>query len=72
MYDETKAPHSANDLPPPSSPHSECQPASAETLQQHGMESERIARDIGFERALTEWIMKHRTNWCRNREPEAS
>ena len=32
------------------------------------IESEKAGRDIGFEQALTDWIIKHRSNWRRNRQ----
>jgi hypothetical protein len=28
------------------------------------IESEKQGRDIGFEKALTDWIAKHRLGWC--------
>lgn len=33
--------------------------------------SEKEGRDIGFERALTEWVTKHRQAWRRARQEEA-
>lgn len=30
------------------------------------IESEKNGNDIGFERALVDWISKHRTGWCEN------
>ena len=33
--------------------------------------SEREGRDIGFERALTEWSQMHRTHWRKARQREA-
>lgn len=30
--------------------------------------SEREGHDIGFERALTEWVAKHRETWRKKRE----
>ena len=31
------------------------------------IESEKAGHDIGFERALTDWIIKHRTKWRKSR-----
>ena len=31
-------------------------------------ESEKAGRDIGFERALTDWIIKHRSKWRKSRQ----
>ncbi|MDB6052855.1 MAG: hypothetical protein JWN25_378 [Verrucomicrobiales bacterium] len=39
-----------------------------EILKHKWIESEKIGRDIGFERALTDWIVKHRTNWRKSRQ----
>ena len=33
--------------------------------------SEREGHDIGFERALTEWVSKHREAWRRERQAPA-
>jgi hypothetical protein len=32
------------------------------------IESEKAGHDIGFERALTDWIIKHRTKWRKSRQ----
>ena len=34
-----------------------------EILRHKWFESERAGRDIGFERALLDWMMNHRTSW---------
>jgi hypothetical protein len=34
-----------------------------EILRHKWLESEKIGYDIGFERALLDWIVKHRTSW---------
>ena len=31
------------------------------------IESEKLGRDIGFERALLDWMLKHRTPWRQSR-----
>jgi len=38
-----------------------------EILRHKWLESEKAGHDIGFERALLDWIVKHRTNWRRDR-----
>ena len=38
-----------------------------EILRHKWLESEKNGFDIGFERALTDWILHHRTNWRRKR-----
>ena len=40
-----------------------------EILKHKWIESEKAGHDIGFERALTEWIIKHRANWRKSRHP---
>ena len=39
-----------------------------EILRLKWLESEKAGYDIGFERALTDWIMKHRAAWRRSRQ----
>ncbi len=34
-----------------------------EILRYKWLESERLGKDIGFERALLDWIRKHRDGW---------
>ena len=36
------------------------------------LESEKVGHDIGFERALLDWIVKHRSTWRRSRRPTPS
>ncbi|MDX2226256.1 MAG: hypothetical protein SFY92_04055 [Verrucomicrobiae bacterium] len=38
-----------------------------EILKHKWIESEKLGRDIGFEKALLDWIVKHRAAWRRNR-----
>lgn len=40
-----------------------------EILRHKWLESERLGYDIGFERALLDWIRKHREAWRRSRRP---
>ena len=44
---------------------------SAEILKHKWIESEKAGKDIGFERALLDWIVKHRSNWRERRRKEA-
>jgi hypothetical protein len=39
-----------------------------EILRHKWLESEKAGYDIGFERALLDWIVKHRSNWRRARK----
>jgi hypothetical protein len=43
----------------------------AEILKHKWIESEKAGEDIGFERALLDWILKHRSNWRERRRKEA-
>jgi hypothetical protein len=38
-----------------------------EILRHKWIESEKAGHDIGFERALTDWIIKHRSKWRKSR-----
>ena len=42
-----------------------------EILKHKWIESEKAGKDIGFERALLDWIVKHRSNWRERRRKEA-
>jgi hypothetical protein len=43
----------------------------AEILRHKWIESEKAGKDIGFEKALLDWIVKHRSNWRERRRKEA-
>ena len=43
-----------------------------EILRHKWIESEKAGRDIGFERALLDWIRKHRDKWRRSRDKDLS
>jgi hypothetical protein len=38
-----------------------------EILRHKWIESEKLGKDIGFERALLDWIRKHRESWRNSR-----
>ena len=42
-----------------------------EILKHKWIESEKAGADIGFEKALLDWIVKHRSNWRERRMREA-
>jgi hypothetical protein len=67
MSDETKEPHLANDLLKNSSLYREFRAAREEILKHKWIESEKVGRDIGFDRALTDWNVKHRSQWLKGR-----
>ena len=41
-----------------------------EILKHKWIESEKAGKDIGFEKALLDWIVKHRSNWRAKRMKE--
>jgi len=43
----------------------------AEILKHKWIESEKAGRDIGFEKALLDWVVKHRSNGRDRRRKEA-
>jgi hypothetical protein len=68
MADETKDPGSAGDLLKNSSLYREFQAEREEILKHKWIESEKAGKDIGFDRALTDWIVKHRSKWRKSRQ----
>ena len=67
MSDEKKE-LPANDLLKNSSLYREFQAEREEILKHKWIESEKAGHDIGFERALTDWIVKHRSKWRKARQ----
>jgi len=57
-----------NDLLKNSSLYREFQAEREEILKHKWIESEKAGTDIGFERALTDWIVRHRSKWRKNRQ----
>jgi len=41
-----------------------------EILRHKWLESEKTGLDVGFEQALTEWMLKHRSDWRKRRHAE--
>jgi hypothetical protein len=68
MAEETKEAPSVNDLLKNSTLYREFQAEREEILKHKWIESEKAGRDIGFERALTDWIIKHRSQWRKTRQ----
>jgi len=65
--DEKAKETSGEDLLKHSSLYREFQAEKEEILKHKWIESEKAGRDIGFEKALTDWIIKHRAAWRRSR-----
>jgi hypothetical protein len=72
MSPAAKEPSSASDLLKNSSLYREFQAEREEILRHKWIESEKAGRDIGFEQALTDWIIKHRANWRKTRQAAAT
>ena len=68
MANDTNEAASATDLLRNSSLYREFQAEREEILKHKWIESEKAGRDIGFERALTDWIIKHRSKWRKSRQ----
>ncbi len=68
MLSETATGSSDQDLIRNSSLYREYQAEREEILRHKWIESEKAGYDIGFERALTDWIVKHRSKWRRARQ----
>jgi hypothetical protein len=72
MSDAIKDTATANDFLKNSSLYREFQAEREEILRHKWIESEKAGHDIGFERALTDWIVKHRTSWRKTRQTAAN
>jgi hypothetical protein len=68
MSNAAKESSSANDLLKNSSLYREFQAEREEILRHKWIESEKAGCDIGFEHALTDWIIKHRAAWRKTRQ----
>ena len=63
---------SGNDLLRNSTLYREFQAEREEILKHKWIESEKAGYDIGFEQALTDWIVKHRAKWRKHRQSAAA
>ena len=72
MSDVMKDITTASDLLKNSSLYREFQAEREEILRHKWLESEKAGHDIGFERALTDWIVKHRASWRKTRQTVAN
>jgi hypothetical protein len=68
MADDAKQALTSNELLKNSSLYREFQAEREEIMKHKWIESEKAGRDIGFERALTDWIIKHRSKWRKSRQ----
>jgi hypothetical protein len=63
MTSTAKEPEASRDFVKQSSLYQEFLAEREEILKHKWIESERLGYDIGFERALLDWIRKHREGW---------
>jgi hypothetical protein len=70
MSDQPKDALLPGDLLKNSSLYREFQAEREEILKHKWIESEKAGHDIGFERALTDWIIKHRSKWRKQRQAQ--
>jgi hypothetical protein len=68
MPEEINCSPSGEDLLKRSSLYREFLAEREEILRHKWLESEKAGRDIGFEQALTDWIVKHRAKWRKERQ----
>jgi hypothetical protein len=59
---------SGDDLLRNSTLYKEFQAEREEIMKHKWIESEKVGYDIGFERALTDWIIRHRSKWRKSRQ----
>jgi hypothetical protein len=70
MIDEMKKPALANDLLKNTSTYVRFHVEPQEILKDQRSESGMAGREVGFERALADWLIKHRSHWRKSRQPE--
>ena len=70
MYDEAKSAPSTRDLLGNSLLYRQFQAQREEILKHKWYESEKAGHDIGFDRALTDWTIKHRAEWLKRWKKE--
>ncbi len=63
MSSPPREPETSRDFVKQSSLYQEFLAEREEILRHKWLESERLGYDIGFERALLDWIRKHRDSW---------
>lgn len=72
MSNHTMETSTGDDLLKNSTLYKEFQAEREEILRHKWIESEKAGYDIGFERALTDWIIKHRAKWRKGRQSPAN
>ena len=72
MSNENATAPSGDDLLKNSTLYKEFQAERDEILKHKWIESEKVGYDIGFERALTDWNIKHRSKWRKSRQTQSN
>ncbi|HND60212.1 MAG TPA: hypothetical protein PLB90_01950 [Opitutaceae bacterium] len=72
MTSSTQEPAGTREFVKQSSLYQEFLAEREEILKHKWLESERLGYDIGFERALLDWIRKHREGWRAARRQQAA
>ena len=70
MSDETEQRLADGDLLRKSLLYRQFQAQREEIMKHKWYESERAGHDIGFDRALTDWSIRHRSEWLKRRQSE--
>ena len=70
MFNEKKESLSTNDLLKNSARYGESKVESEEIQKDKWHASGRVGHEVGFERALADWLIKHRSSWIKGRQPE--
>ena len=68
MSNDHSASAGVDDLLKNSTLYKEFQAERDEILRHKWIESEKAGHDVGFEHALTDWIVKYRSKWRRGRQ----
>ncbi len=71
MSEENNAPSSSADLEKNSLLYQHYLAQRDEVLKHKQAESGKVGHDIGFERALTDWTLRHRSEWLKRWRGEA-
>ena len=72
MADDKKEDPPTGDLLKDSSLYREFQAEREEILKHKWIESEKAGHDIGFEQALTDWIVRYRSKWRKTRQAQTA
>ena len=72
MSSSIQQPEPSRDFVKQSSLYQEFLAEREEILRHKWIESEKAGHDVGFEKALLDWIVKHRSSWRTQRQQEGT